>query len=94
MPITVCMWSDRVVYTITEVKSPTRFVVEGCKAVTLRKNGQWRFKGETMRGGAVTLRKNGQWRFKGETMVEARELWEWQTSTETPVSRRNPLRRG
>ena len=40
------------VYTITEVRSPTRFIVEGCKAVTLRKNGQWRFEGETMRGGA------------------------------------------
>ena len=52
MPITVCMWSDRVVYTITEVKSPRRFVVEGCKAVTLRKNGQWRFEGESMNGGA------------------------------------------
>ena len=55
MPMTVCMWSDRVVYTITEVKSPTRFIVEGCTAVTLRKNGQWRFEGETMRGGAGVM---------------------------------------
>ena len=65
MPITVCMWSDRVVYNITEVISPKRFIVDGshrvvlsgsrskdCQAVTLRKNGQWRFEGDSMDGGA------------------------------------------
>ena len=52
MPITVCMWSDRVVYNITKVVSPKRFIVDDCLAVTLRKNGQWRFEGESMNGGA------------------------------------------
>ena len=72
MPITVCMWSDRVVYNITKVVSPKRFIVDDFLAVTLRKNGQWRFEGESMNGGAGIIINRADVRSVTHTQEAAR----------------------
>jgi hypothetical protein len=54
-PITVCYWSDRNVYTIESVAPSGRSFVADGLTFTLRKNGTWRIKGESMGGGAGVI---------------------------------------
>ena len=74
MGATHLMWSDRQAYTIIEVKSPTRLVVQRDTATRTDNNGMSDSQGYEYTPNpdgvirTITLRKNGRWYQVGDTI--------------------------